>query len=75
MNVIRSEKPYPEASVQIVTEILFIFSLKIKRLKRKAGHELQKNELAKQIASEKIISKININFKNQYQKHTKNERL
>ena len=51
MNVIRSEIPYPEASGQIATEILFIFSLKIKRLKWKAGHELQKSELAKQIAS------------------------
>ena len=61
MNVIRSEIPYPEASGQIATEILFIFSLKIKRLKWKAGHELQKSELAKQIASEKN------NFKNQFQ--------
>ena len=68
MNVIRSEIPYSEASGQIATETLFIFSLKIKRLKRKAGHELEKSELAKQIASEKIISKINI-------KNTKNERL
>ena len=61
MNVIRSEIPYSEASGQIATEILFIFSLKIKRLKWKAGHELQKSELAKQIASEKN------NFKNQFQ--------
>lgn len=42
MNVIRSEIPYSEASGQIATEILFIFSLKIKRLKWKAGHELEK---------------------------------
>ncbi len=35
----------------ITVEILFIFSLKIKRLKRKAGHE--RSELTKQIAPKK----------------------
>jgi hypothetical protein len=37
---------------QIETEILFIFSSKMKRLQCKAGPKLQKSKLAKQIDSD-----------------------